>query len=123
MSTTAAALAPERLEEESRLITRIGAGDARAMETIMRRHNRLLHLTGVADGLLVADRSTEGPVGAGEDTFDCFLVPIDTCYELVGHLRRQWRGFDGGQEVRERLRQFFDDLRTRSRPVRAGQGA
>ena len=23
---------------------------------------------------------------------ECFLVPIDACYELVGHLRRLWRG-------------------------------
>ncbi|RRO18788.1 hypothetical protein EIL87_05965 [Saccharopolyspora rhizosphaerae] len=75
------------------------------------------------EAVLVADRNVEGPVGAGEDAFDCFLVPIDACYELVGHLRRQWRGFDGGQEVRERLQRFFDDLRTRSRPVRTGQEA
>ncbi len=27
---------------------------------------------------------------------ECFLVPIDACYELVGHLRLLWRGFDGG---------------------------
>ena len=25
-----------------------------------------------------------------------FLVPIDACYELVGELRRLWKGFDGG---------------------------
>lgn len=75
------------------------------------------------EAVLVADRNTEGPAGAGEDAFDCFLVPIDACYELVGHLRRLWRGFDGGQEVREQLRRFFDDLRARSRPARTGQGA
>ena len=34
---------------------------------------------------------------------DCHLVPIDACYELVGHLRRLWRGFDGGQEARDQL--------------------
>jgi hypothetical protein len=74
------------------------------------------------EAVLVADRNMEGPIGAGEDGFDCFLVPIDACYELVGHLRRLWRGFDGGGEVRERLRQFLDDLRARGRPVRTGQG-
>ena len=36
------------------------------------------------------------------DGFDCHLVPIDACYELVGRLRRLWRGFDGGQEARQR---------------------
>ena len=30
---------------------------------------------------------------------ECFLVPIDACYELVGELRRLWRGFDGGSEA------------------------
>ena len=28
-----------------------------------------------------------------------FLVPIDICYELVGHLRMLWRGFDGSFDV------------------------
>lgn len=37
-----------------------------------------------------------------------YLVPIDVCYELVGHLRRLWRGFDGGQDVRRQLDGFFD---------------
>jgi hypothetical protein len=48
---------------------------------------------------------------------EAFLVPIDVCYELVGHLRKLWRGFDGGQEVRNRLDQFFGDVRSRSRAV------
>jgi hypothetical protein len=42
------------------------------------------------------------------------LVPIDRCYELVGSLRRAWRGFDGGQEVRALLDAFFADLAARS---------
>jgi hypothetical protein len=49
------------------------------------------------------------------------LVPIDRCYELVGSLRRAWRGFDGGQEARALLDAFFADLAARSRP--AGSGA
>ena len=48
---------------------------------------------------------------------EAFLVPIDVCYELVGHLRRLWRGFDGGQDVRRRIEQFFADLRATSRPA------
>ncbi len=46
---------------------------------------------------------------------EAFLVPIDVCYELVGHLRQLWRGFDGGQDVRRRLAEFFDQVRARSR--------
>jgi len=55
---------------------------------------------------------------------ECFLVPIDACYELVGRLRQLWRGFDGGQEARQALDAFFDDVRARSRPVtRSGEPA
>ena len=39
----------------------------------------------------------------GADDGECFLVPIDACYELVGQLRMLWRGFDGGQEAHEAL--------------------
>jgi hypothetical protein len=51
----------------------------------------------------------------GSGSFECFLVPIDSCYELVGQLRKVWRGFDGGQEAREQIDGFFFDLSTRSR--------
>ena len=46
-----------------------------------------------------------------------FLVPIDVCYELVGHLRMLWRGFDGGQDVRAKLEEFFARVRAKSRPA------
>ena len=45
---------------------------------------------------------------------ECYVVPVDRCYELVGVLRMHWRGFDGGQEVREHIERFFTDVRTRS---------
>jgi hypothetical protein len=48
---------------------------------------------------------------------DCHLVPIDACYELVGRLRRVWKGFDGGQESRRALADFFDRISRRSRPA------
>ncbi|MGI8574336.1 MAG: DUF5947 family protein [Egibacteraceae bacterium] len=53
----------------------------------------------------------------GVDASECFVVPVDRCYELVGVLRLHWRGFDGGQEVRERIDAFFADVRSRSRPL------
>jgi hypothetical protein len=36
-----------------------------------------------------------------------YLVPIDACYEFVGRLRMLWRGFDGGQQAREFIDDFF----------------
>ena len=44
-------------------------------------------------------------------TDDAYLVPIDACYELVGELRRLWKGFDGGTEARDAIDAFFDRLR------------
>jgi hypothetical protein len=52
---------------------------------------------------------------------ECYIVPIDRCYELVGELRLYWRGFDGGQEVREHIEAFFDDLARRSKRVGAAR--
>jgi hypothetical protein len=53
----------------------------------------------------------------GHGATECYLVPIDACYELVGQLRRLWRGFDGGQEAHDALDAFFAGVRERSRPV------
>jgi hypothetical protein len=47
---------------------------------------------------------------------DYFIVPIDQCYKLTGIIRRHWQGFSGGDEVWARVREFFEDLRRRSRP-------
>jgi hypothetical protein len=50
----------------------------------------------------------------GAGGFTCHLVPIDACYELVGRMRRTWRGFDGGQEARAAMRELFDRVEARS---------
>jgi hypothetical protein len=52
--------------------------------------------------------------GPDRGTTECFLVPIDACYELVGHLRRLWRGFDGGAEAHDALDSFFAGVRNRA---------
>jgi hypothetical protein len=49
-----------------------------------------------------------------EGSPQCYLVPIDGCYEFVGGLRMRWRGFDGGQEAREFIDDFFTRLTERS---------
>ncbi|MCP3819779.1 DUF5947 family protein [Streptomyces sp. A3M-1-3] len=49
---------------------------------------------------------------------ECYLVPIDICYELVGRMRLLWQGFDGGAEARADLDAFFDHVRQRARPAR-----
>ncbi|MQA85708.1 MAG: hypothetical protein GEV03_14060 [Streptosporangiales bacterium] len=56
----------------------------------------------------------------GEDVTECYLVPIDACYDLVGRVRTGWRGFQGGQEVWREIDDFFAGLRERSEVVGDG---
>ncbi|GAA1253369.1 DUF5947 family protein [Kitasatospora nipponensis] len=49
---------------------------------------------------------------------ECYLVPIDLCYELVGRMRLCWQGFDGGAEARAELEGFFRRLAERVRAPR-----
>ena len=53
-----------------------------------------------------------GPMGCPD--LECFVVPVDACYELVALCRTHWRGFEGGDEVRAELDRFFGKLRTRA---------
>lgn len=52
-----------------------------------------------------------------------FLAPIDECYRLTGLVRKYWRGFSGGDEGWERIREFFFELKERSYPVSSGSYA
>ncbi|QGV82404.1 hypothetical protein EIZ62_01480 [Streptomyces ficellus] len=52
---------------------------------------------------------------------ECFLVPVDICYELVGRMRLRWQGFDGGAEARADLDAFFAHVQDRAREVREGR--
>ena len=49
--------------------------------------------------------------------FECYIVPIDACYELVGRIRRRWKGFDGGEEAWQEIDAFFAEVRARSTEV------
>ena len=44
-------------------------------------------------------------------TRDYFVAPIDVCYELVGTIRKHWRGLSGGEEVWRTIDEFFLRLR------------
>ena len=43
---------------------------------------------------------------------DHYIAPIDRCFELVGLIRISWRGLSGGQEVWDRIANFFAELRS-----------
>lgn len=61
------------------------------------------------EALLVA---ANGGVG-----YECMLVPIHACYALVGHVRRRWRGLDGGEEAHRAIADHFGTLRARCEPL------
>ena len=50
-------------------------------------------------------------VGAAREYF---IAPIDVCYELVGLIRKNWRGFTGGETVWREIDSFFEKLRANS---------
>ena len=57
------------------------------------------------------------------ERMECYLVPIDACYELVGHIKRCWKGFDGGQEAWNAINDFFTRVRARSAEVETVTGS
>ena len=48
------------------------------------------------------------------DGFECYVVPIDACYELVGRIRLRWKGFQGGEEAWNEIDAFFAGIREKS---------
>jgi hypothetical protein len=47
------------------------------------------------------------------DPAECWIVPVASCYELVGRIRRHWHGFHGGDDAWREIDSFFDSLRER----------
>jgi len=50
-----------------------------------------------------------------EGAMEAFIVPIDASYELVGRIRRSWRGFSGGDDVWREIDEFFARTADRAR--------
>jgi hypothetical protein len=84
--------------------------DLDAWSAISAAESRVGLLADDVEALLVRVPDDAEADGAPE----CYLVPIDACYEFVGGLRTRWRGFDGGQEAREFIDEFFTALAERS---------
>ncbi|MFI5507043.1 DUF5947 family protein [Mycobacterium sp. NPDC051804] len=93
--------------------------DLDAWTTISGADNQLDLLADDVEALLVRvpDRDHADP--ALDASVECYLVPIDACYEFVGRLRMLWRGFDGGQEVRDFIDEFFERIKARSKVASA----
>jgi hypothetical protein len=52
---------------------------------------------------------------------DYYIAPIDQCFELVGLIRANWRGFSGGEEAWRRINEFFARLQERARQAETGE--
>jgi len=88
-----------------------------AWQRVVAANPRLGHLRPDVEALLLRGPGREHP------GYSAYVVPIDACYELVGRLRRLWRGFDGGQEARAAIEEFFARVEQRSRPAPAAPEA
>jgi len=70
---------------------------ADAWESMLRKDAAVESMEADVEALLV--RRAEG-----------LIVPIDKCYELIGLIRREWRGFSGGDEIWPAVDRFFEGL-------------
>jgi hypothetical protein len=74
------------------------------------------------EALIVRRRDSSPMVGGSAEpasaSTDAFVAPIDACYELVGRIRRAWRGFQGGDDVWREIDEFFIRAADRARNAR-----
>ncbi|NUP26135.1 MAG: hypothetical protein HOQ36_07230 [Nocardia sp.] len=78
-------------------------------QALLERHPELDILAADVEALLVRVPANDTAAAS------CLLLPIDACYEFVGRIRLLWRGFDGGQDVRDYLDEFFAVVADRAR--------
>lgn len=93
--------------------------DLEVWEAISGADSRVRLLSDDVEALLVrvpeTDGSTDGDHQGEMSQPQTYLVPIDACYEFVGRLRMVWRGFDGGQQAREFIDDFFARVDARAK--------
>jgi hypothetical protein len=87
--------------------------DLAAWDAISNADPRVSLLADDVEALLVRVPDTDGDDGEFAQP-QSYLVPIDTCYEFVGRLRMLWRGFDGGQQARQFIDNFFSQIAARA---------
>jgi hypothetical protein len=43
-----------------------------------------------------------------------YIVPVDSCYKLIGMIRIAWKGIFGGKEVNDIINRFFGELKEKA---------
>ncbi len=64
-------------------------------------------MTGTAPQLAALESDVEALLISKNDSW---IVPVDACYELVGRIKKTWRGFDGGSDAWREINGFFASL-------------
>ncbi len=82
-------------------------------DTLVSNNPILNELEPDVEALLINRVENRGGVSYREH----YIVPIDTCYELVGLIRLKWKGLSGGEEVWKAIAEYFAGLRARATPV------
>ncbi len=77
-----------------------------AWDALVAQNSKLRELEADVEALLI---------NRVKDKREHLLVPIDKCFELVGMIRIHWRGFSGGEEVWQKIDEFFGTLHERAR--------
>ena len=81
---------------------------------LIRSNPRLNELEPDVEALLINRVQNRG---GNEIYHEHYIVPIDTCYELVGLIRLKWKGLSGGEEAWKAISDFFSGLRKKATPV------
>ncbi|GCF09967.1 DUF5947 family protein [Dictyobacter arantiisoli] len=106
----------------TRRVTAFYPSPAGAMESLLPlegwdtlvNNNPILHeLESDVEALLINRVQNRG----GHSYREHYIVPIDTCYELVGLIRLKWKGLSGGEEVWKAIAEYFTALRLRATPI------
>ncbi|HEY3996817.1 MAG TPA: DUF5947 family protein [Mycobacterium sp.] len=92
--------------------------DLKIWDAIRGADSRVGLLAEDVEALLVRVPETDGSQNGETSQPQTYLVPIDACYEFVGRLRMLWRGFDGGQQAREFIDDFFAQVGARATETR-----
>jgi hypothetical protein len=77
-------------------------------QTIVAENSELKELKPDVEALLI------NRVG---DSREYFIAPMDVCFELVGLIRKNWRGLSGGELVWSEIEKFFARLQEQTSPA------
>ena len=78
-----------------------------AWEALREREPLVASLQPDVEGVLVYRPKNEGRA-------QCYVVPIDVCYELVGLVRTKWSGIHGGDDLHQAIDDFFTRIAERA---------